>query len=145
MACVNDIQPLQLPIRNVTFGAGGSGSTRGIELGVGTPQQIISALPGVHDQDLPVWSMQSCDRYNGTKAQCVAVSGGLYDPTQSDTYDQVRLSEWNGTTDTGRFSGDWLFFNDRLSFGAGGDIHNMPLIMTTERRSKPIFYYHGCR
>ena len=132
MACANGIQALQLPIRNVTFAEGGS-VTRGIELGLGSPQQIISALPSVQDLDLPLLSSQSCDRFNGTREQCIAVSGGVYDPARSTTHEQVRLSEWNGTWDDGWFAGNWLFFNDRVGFGAEGAIDDFPVFMRTSQ------------
>jgi hypothetical protein len=136
MACANDVPPMQLFIRNVTLGGSGSGSVRGIELGVGTPQQIISALPGLQDLDMPVVGLQSCTASKGTEEQCAAFAGGLYDPLESSTYSQSRLGEWNGTTDDAWFNGGLIFFNDRVSFGTSGLVESLPLYMTTEHRSE---------
>lgn len=134
MACHRDIQPLQLPIRNVTFRSYGGGSTRGIELGVGTPQQFVSLLPGMHDLDMPVWSSSICDQFNGTEAQCIGISGGTYDSLQSSTFSQVRLSEWNGTTDDAWFHDNWVYFNERVSYGESGISDGLPLFMSSEWR-----------
>lgn len=52
MSCPNGIEPLLLPISNVTVTSDGQAVARGVEFGIGTPQQIVALQLMLTDSDL---------------------------------------------------------------------------------------------
>lgn len=127
MSCSNGAEPLQLPITNVTVDANGIAVARGVEWGVGTPQQIMALQITLNDYDMFVSNSAGC---NETRAKCAGKMGGMYDSSKSSTYSRVRKSEWNGTTpDYVLDSSNFIFFNDHVEFGANGSNDGAPIIM----------------
>lgn len=127
MSCPNGIEPLQLPLTNVTVSSDGVAVARGVEIGLGTPQQIMSLQLALNDQDMFVVNSAQC---NDTEAKCAAQQGGIFKSSESDTYNRVRKSEWNGTTDDSIFSSsNFIFFNEHIEYGVNGSADGLPLIM----------------
>jgi hypothetical protein len=128
MACFSDVGPLRMPVRNVSVSTGAA-VARGIEIGVGTPQQIVSVNAAFHEWDTLVsFSSQCEDDFNGTEAKCLAQSGGVYDPAESSTYSASTLSQWNGTSLQSIVSSDLVFFHDTLSFGTNATMAGLPML-----------------
>ena len=108
MACANAVAPLQLPIANFSVTPDGFGFTRGVQLGIGTPQQIVSLVPGMSDVNTYVWNSAVCAPSNNS---CLAGRGGVFNPQLSSSFAETRASEWNGS----RFNGNeaqFIYFND---------------------------------
>lgn len=96
MACPNGIEPMQLPIMNVTVTQDGRTNSRGIELIVGNPEQIVAISPSFSDQDVFVKNAAVC---NGTSDNmCIGNNGGVYDSQTSDNFSRSSVARWNGTT-----------------------------------------------
>lgn len=127
MSCSNGAEPLQLPLTNVTVDSNGIAVSRGVEWGVGTPQQIMALQITLNDYDMFVSNSAGC---NETRAKCAGKTGGMYDSSKSSTYSRVRKSEWNGTTpDFVLDSSNFIFFNEHVEFGANGSNYGAPFIM----------------
>ena len=127
MSCSNGAEPLQLPLTNVTVSSNGIAVSRGVEIGIGTPQQIVSLQITLNDFDMFVTNAQNC---NETEAKCAARLGGIFDSSKSSTYNRARKSEWNGTTPAEVFSSsNYIFFNEHIEYGSGASANALPLIM----------------
>jgi len=134
MSCPNGVEPLQLPIHNVTVTSSGRAVSRGVEFGIGTPQQIVALQLALLDSEVFIPNLESC---NGTASVCAGELGGMYDATLSDTYSQVTKSQWNGTDSRGTDEG-FIFFNDRVQYGSNSSHDAFPLLM-----SQPSFSHQG--
>lgn len=127
MSCANGIEPLQFPITNVTVSSNGIAVARGIEIGIGTPQQIVSLQITLNDYDMFVANAAQC---NQTESKCAAQLGGIFDSSKSDTYVRARKSEWNGTTpDTVFSASNYIFFNEHVEYGSNMAADALPIIM----------------
>ncbi|KAK5290191.1 hypothetical protein LTR99_011117 [Exophiala xenobiotica] len=88
---------------------------RGIEIGIGTPQQIVALTPSSNDNDLYVVNKQACQpSYNDS---CAGLFGGLFNPTASTSYVEVTQAQWNGTAEPNPNHLSHIYFNDDISFG----------------------------
>ena len=146
MACINNVAPLQLPIKDVATTVNGNGLTHGIALSIGNPHQLFSLKPTFSDNDTWVYNIQSCS--NSSDYACIARLGGVYDPEMSHT-GQVTNSEssWNGTIDSEISNpGQYVFFNDIFLAGGNGPIYGYPFIAYTQQKeylnSKHQLFYH---
>lgn len=127
MSCPNGAAPLLLPIQNNTVTEDGASSARGIQIGIGNPQQVLSLLPAVADHDLFIFNAADCaDATNNT---CVAQKGGVYAPKKSTSYVLTTEAQWNGTKDNQLDQGSYIYFNDELRYGPTGDSPGFPAFM----------------
>lgn len=133
MSCSNGVEPLLLPITNVTVTADGRTNSRGIELVIGNPEQIVAVAPVFSDQDLFVVNAADC---NGTDDYvCIGQYGGVFDPQASDTYSRSSLARWNGS-ETLEDIGSFIYFNDDLQYGAEGESLGFPMYTNEPRDGK---------
>ncbi|KPI34701.1 uncharacterized protein AB675_9441 [Cyphellophora attinorum] len=128
MSCPNGAGPLQLPIRNVTISDDARGSFWGIEVGVGTPQQILSLAPSFSVRDFYVSNSADCEKGNST---CIALRGGVFDSSASSTFVRDTQEQWNGTDPGNQDAAHNVFFHDTVRFGANGSTDNMPMALNS--------------
>ena len=128
MSCPNGISPLLLPITNYTISSNGFTTSRGIQFGIGTPQQLMTAVPGISDSNLVIPNLQYCG--SASNYSCVGSLGGAYTPKKSSTYVQTTEAQWNGTFSSAVAQGSnaLIFFEDVLDFGASGYAYGFPSI-----------------
>jgi hypothetical protein len=130
MSCQNGIAPLQLPISNVTVSSDGRSVSRGIEFGIGTPQQIVSLGISLSDSDTFVFNQAQCN--SSIQAICSGRLGGMYDPEASSSYTKVTRAQWNGTTDKELFTAaNYIFFQEHIQYGANISSTGFPLFMSS--------------
>ncbi|KPI44611.1 uncharacterized protein AB675_8726 [Cyphellophora attinorum] len=130
MTCQNGIAPLQLPISNVTVSSDGRSVSRGIEFGIGTPQQIVSLGISLSDSDTFVFNQAQCN--STVQAICSGRLGGMYDPEASSSYTKVTRAQWNGTTDKELFTAaNYIFFQEHIQYGANISSSGFPLFMSS--------------
>ena len=122
MSCTNKAEPFALTIKNNTLDQTG-GRSRGILLGVGTPQQFVAADPNFRDNDTSIRNPGSC---NETEATCITLFGGWYVSKDSSTFEQQSKEQWNGS-DIAPSGG--IYFRDTLSFGAKDPEENYRLMI----------------
>lgn len=104
-----------LPWTNVTVTPDQKAITRGIQLTMGTPPQIVALRPSTSDSNLYVVNAASCEpELNST---CIGGFGGVFDYKDSTTFTQVTEAQWNGTASSNDNSLSYVHFNDVLSFG----------------------------
>ncbi|RMZ77754.1 hypothetical protein DV737_g4220, partial [Chaetothyriales sp. CBS 132003] len=127
MACANPATPLQLLITNNTVTEDGASSARGIAIGLGNPQQVLSLLPAVADSDLFIFNSADCGP--SSNDSCIARKGGVFDPKKSSTYVVTTEAQWNGTQDTSSDDGSYIYFNDELRFGSDGVSFGFPAFL----------------
>ncbi|RVX71122.1 hypothetical protein B0A52_03488 [Exophiala mesophila] len=121
--CQNGAPPMHLPWSNITVTTDQKAITRGIQLTLGTPPQIVALRPSTADYNLYVANRVSCEpEFNAT---CIAGYGGVFDYTESSTFTQVTEAQWNGTKYPDDVTLSYVHFNDVLSFG-NGTIHGYP-------------------
>ena len=132
MTCPNGVAPLQLPIANYSVTQDGVGITRGIELGIGTPQQAFSLFPGASFQN--VFAFNSADCGNASNDSCIAIKGGVFSSKASSSFVQSIRTQWNGTQEDDE--GADIYFNDVLSYGSTGQSPGFPIIMNWPGYSK---------
>lgn len=92
MSCQNGVAPLSLPIINNTISADGNTVSRGIEFGIGTPQQILSVSVSLTDSDTYIYNRAQCNV--SAEIICIGRLGGMYDPESSDSYVQTTRAQW---------------------------------------------------
>lgn len=120
MSCPGRIEPLQLPITNVTVSDDERTSYYGIQFLVGNPKRPVALLPSTSGRDIFLKNAADC---NGTTDnQCVGANGGVYDPEGSQSFSQFQQSRWNGTR-TFETREDTIYFNDDLIFADDGRGH----------------------
>jgi hypothetical protein len=127
MACPNGATPLLLPIENITVSDSGKAISRGIAIGLGNPQQIISLVPTTAADDLFVNNVAECG--DATNDTCIGTLGGVFSPGKSSSYVLTTKSQWNGTKDYDVDGGSFIFFNDELRYGESGDAGGYPAYM----------------
>ncbi|RMZ84113.1 hypothetical protein DV738_g707, partial [Chaetothyriales sp. CBS 135597] len=127
MACDNPAEPLLLAITNNTVTEDGASFARGIAIGLGNPQQVLSLLPAVADSDLFVFNAADCE--SSSDNACIVSKGGVFDPAESETYVVTTESQWNGTESTVENPGSFIFFNDELRYGSDGVAYGFPAFL----------------
>jgi len=129
MSC--DVLPLVLPWTNTTVSADGLAVTRGIEVGIGTPNQIFSFRPDTTINNTRIYNVLDCVSISNTS--CVGGKGGVFDSTKSSTYIVSIKDRWNGSAaDAETASGSYVYFNDVMDFQENGTVNAFPLVMDSE-------------
>lgn len=114
-----------LPWTNVTVTTDQKAITRGIQLSMGTPPQIVSLRPSTADDVLYVVNRAQCaPEYN---ASCIGSFGGVFDYSTSKTFQQVPEGQWNGTIESNPNQLSFVHFNDLLTFG-NASVYGYPAI-----------------
>lgn len=126
MTCANAAAPLGLSLENVTVSSDGHAIARGIAVGIGNPQQIISLRPSIGDAN--TWVFNAADCINSSNSTCIGAKGGVFNSTLSHDYVQTTESAWNGTHQT-QESGSYIYFNDDFHFGSNGSVTGFPFLM----------------
>lgn len=127
MSCPNGASPLLLPWTNVTVSDDGKAVSRGIEIGVGTPVQVMSLRPAIVSNNLFLFNVAECG--SAANSTCLGNHGGVYDPTKSSTYEPSTKAQWNGTLGRDTDAGSYIYLNDDLSYGTTGRETEFPLFM----------------
>ena len=122
-----NVAPLSLPWSNVTVSTNGVAVTRGIELGIGTPNQIFSLRPSTTLNNTRLSNVLDCGSEANTS--CVGRKGGVYDSSKSSTFSISIKDRWNGSAaDTETATGSYVYFNDFIDFGRNESIWGFPLV-----------------
>lgn len=122
-----DVAPLMLPWSNVTVSTNGVAVTRGIELGIGTPNQIFSLRPSTTLNNTRLSNVVDCGSEANTS--CVGAKGGVYDSSKSSTFSVSIKDRWNGSAaDTETATGSYVYFNDFIDFQSNDSIWGFPLV-----------------
>lgn len=104
-----------LPWSNVTVTTDQQAISRGIQMSMGTPPQIVALRPSTADGDLYVVNKAQCaPDYNDS---CIGLYGGVFDYAASSTFLQVSQAQWNGTTEPNPNQLSFVHFNDLLTLG----------------------------
>lgn len=90
-----DISPLQLAWSNTTVSNDGLAVTRGIEVGIGTPNQIFAFRPATTLNNTRINNVLGCG--SASNDSCVGGEGGVFDPSKSRTYEVSIKAQWNGS------------------------------------------------
>lgn len=125
--CNNTAAPLYLPWTNVTVSQDGHATSRGIAVGIGTPQQIVALIPSISDDVTWLYNAQDC--VSPTNDSCLGYRGGVYNQLQSSTYRQTTQGQWNGTHRANELDAPYIYFNDNLYFGSNGTAYGFPLLL----------------
>ncbi|KAL8731533.1 MAG: hypothetical protein Q9166_003379 [cf. Caloplaca sp. 2 TL-2023] len=130
------VPPLSLPWSNITVSANGVAVTRGIELGIGTPNQIFSLRPSTTLNNTRVVNVLDCG--SETNTSCVGAKGGVFDSSKSSTFIVSLKNRWNGSaTDSEAATGAYVYFNDVIDFQANGTVLGYPLVQNSDLVSGP--------
>ena len=122
-----DIQPLSLPWGNVTVSTNGVAVTRGLELGIGTPNQIFSVRPSTTLNNTRLSNVLDCGSEANTT--CVGGKGGVYDSSKSSSFLVSIKDRWNGSSfDTETATGSYVYFNDLVNFQSNATLYGFPLV-----------------
>lgn len=123
--CPNGAPPMYLPWTNVTVTTDQKAITRGIQVSMGSPPQIVALRPSTSDENLYVVNKVQCaPDYNDT---CIATYGGVFDYNASSTFIQVAEAQWNGTPEANPNELSFVHFNDLLTLG-NASIYGYPAI-----------------
>lgn len=137
MACESSIEPLQLPILNSTLNSG-STFARGIAIGIGTPQQILSLLPKTYVEQVVLSNTARCDLEDPV---CLSAFGGIYDSSESNSFAQVTMAQWNASTENENLRNEDLWFYDTISYGSNSSTDGFPLVMKKAGTGKAPLQY----
>ncbi|KAL9626585.1 MAG: hypothetical protein Q9204_007193 [Flavoplaca sp. TL-2023a] len=130
------VAPLSLPWSNITVSPNGLAVTRGIELGIGTPNQIFSLRPSTTLNNTRVPNVLDCGTQSNTS--CVGGKGGVFDSSKSSTFVVSLKNRWNGSAaDTEAATGAYVYFNDVIDFQANGTVLGYPLVLNSDLVSGP--------
>ncbi|EXJ62502.1 hypothetical protein A1O7_02940 [Cladophialophora yegresii CBS 114405] len=123
--CPNGAPPMFLPWTNVTVTTNQKAITRGIQVSMGSPPQIVSLRPSTSDDVLYVVNREQCSpQYNDS---CIGLYGGVFDYSKSQTFLQVAEAQWNGTLESNPNQLSFVHFNDLLTFG-NASIYGYPAV-----------------
>ena len=126
-----DISPLQLAWSNTTVSDDGLAVTRGIEVGIGTPNQIFAFRPATTLNNTRINNVLGCG--SASNDSCVGGEGGVFDPSKSGTYEVSIKAQWNGSqVDQESSTGAYVYFNDAVDFQSNGHVEGFPLVMDSE-------------
>ncbi|KIX96784.1 uncharacterized protein Z520_07504 [Fonsecaea multimorphosa CBS 102226] len=113
--CQNGAPPMFLSWSNVTVTTDQQAISRGIQVSMGTPPQIVSLRPSTADDNLYVVNKAQCaPQYNDS---CIGQFGGVFDYSTSKSFLQVAEGQWNGTDEGNPNQLSFVYFNDVLTFG----------------------------
>ncbi|OCL11299.1 acid protease [Glonium stellatum] len=130
-----DISPLQLTWSNTTVSNDGLAVTRGIEVGIGTPNQIFAFRPATTLNNTRINNVLGC--VSAANDSCVGGEGGVFDSSKSSTYEVSIKAQWNGSQiDQESSTGAYVYFNDVVDFQSNGHVRGFPLVMDSEPGSQ---------
>ncbi|KAL9594361.1 MAG: hypothetical protein Q9219_007075 [cf. Caloplaca sp. 3 TL-2023] len=130
------VPPLILPWSNITVSTNGVAVTRGIELGIGTPNQIFSLRPSTTLNNTRIANVLDCG--SETNTSCVGGKGGVFDSAKSSTFVVSLKNRWNGSAaDTEAATGAYVYFNDVIDFQVNGTVLGYPLVENSDIDSGP--------
>lgn len=138
MACGNGVPPLLLPWTNVSVTKDGNAISRGIEVGVGTPNQVFSLRPSIGDVNMWLFNMANC--VSASNDSCIGYAGGAYDSGKSSTFQLTTQARWNGSQSTNE-QGAFIYFNDDITFGQNGTAYGYPMFMDQPGQGKAFFRF----
>ena len=141
MACESSVEPLQLPILNSTLNTG-STFARGIAIGIGTPQQILSLLPKTYVKQIVLSNAAQCDAEDPV---CLSAFGGRYDPSKSDSFSQVTMAQWNASKDNENLRNEDVWFYDNIAYGSNSSADGFPLVMKKAGSGEIDTLWQKCR
>jgi hypothetical protein len=126
-----DIPPLRLAWSNTTVTDDGLGVARGIEVGIGTPNQIFAFRPSSTLNNTRINNVLACG--SAANDSCVGGLGGGFSPSKSSTYEVSIKAQWNGSQiDAQSSTGAYVYFNDEVDFQSNGHVQGFPLVMDSE-------------
>ncbi len=125
------VAPLSLSWSNITVSANGVAVTRGIEIGIGTPNQIFSLRPSTTLNNTRIANVLDCG--SQTNTSCVGGKGGVFDSSKSSTFVVSLKNRWNGSAaDTEAATGAYVYFDDVIDFQANGTVQGYPLVQNSD-------------
>jgi hypothetical protein len=124
MVCSNGVEPLLLPMTNVSLAQDGLPARYGIEVRIGSPGQVMAMMPSMSDKDVFLKNVNACN--DTVDKQCVGYNGGVYDARASESYAQSSATQWNGS-ETYETEGAFEYFNDLLKPGLDGTNYGFPM------------------
>lgn len=125
------IPPLQLTWSNITVTEDGLGVARGVEVGIGTPNQVFAFRPSTTLNNTRINNVLSCG--SAANDTCVGGLGGAFTPSKSATYSVSIKAQWNGSQiDAQSATGAYVYFNDEVDFQSNGRVIGFPLVMDSE-------------
>ncbi|KAK4895671.1 hypothetical protein LTR27_006152 [Elasticomyces elasticus] len=126
-----DIPPLALAWTNTTVTADGLGVTRGVEMVIGTPNQIFALRPYTALNNTRVNNVADCGSVSNDT--CIGGQGGVFSSQASSTYSVSIKGNWNGSeVDEEDSTGSYVYFNDKVSFLSAASVHGFPVVMESE-------------
>ncbi|KAL8779724.1 MAG: hypothetical protein Q9213_006792 [Squamulea squamosa] len=130
------VTPLSLSWSNITVSSNGVAVTRGIELGIGTPNQIFSLRPSTTLNNTRIANVLDC--VSASNTSCVGGKGGVFDSSKSSTFVVSLKNRWNGSAaDSEAATGAYVYFNDVIDFQANGTVLGYPLVENSDLISGP--------
>lgn len=122
-----DVAPLSLPWSNVTVSTNGVAVARGLELGIGSPNQIFSLRPSTTLNNTRLSNVLDCGSEANTS--CVGGKGGVYGSSKSSTCSVSIKDRWNGSAaDTETATGSYVYLHDFIDFQSNDSIWGFPLV-----------------
>ncbi|KAK3637412.1 hypothetical protein LTR22_018284 [Elasticomyces elasticus] len=126
-----DIPPLALAWTNTTVTADGLGVTRGVEMGIGTPNQIFALRPYTALNNTRVNNVADCGSVSNDT--CIGGQGGVFSSQASSSYSVSIKGNWNGSeVDEEDSTGSYVYFNDKVSFLSAASVYGFPVVMESE-------------
>lgn len=141
MACANDVPPLLLSWTNVTVSKDGNAVSRGIEIGVGTPNQVFSLRPSIGDVNMWLFNLATCG--SASNDSCIGTAGGAYSSGNSSTFELTTQARWNGSQSINE-EGSFIYFNDVIDFGQNGTAYGYPMFMDQPGQGKAFSAFPLC-
>lgn len=119
----------------MTVSEDGRAISRGVAVGLGTPQQILALAPSIVDDNIFVFNAQDC--VSASNSSCIGLKGGVYNASSSHTFRKTTQAAWNGTQQAVELTqSTFIFFNDELYFGSDASLDGFPLIMNQPGHGK---------
>ncbi|KAK5272190.1 hypothetical protein LTR96_001820 [Exophiala xenobiotica] len=132
MTCANGVAPVLFPITNVTISSNGYTQTRGIQTGIGTPNQIFALWPATSVNNVIISNSAGCGP--STNYSCYGSYGGSFDTSKSGTYDMMTLAQWNGNkSELEEADADlsFIYFQDEIRLSDNSLLPSFPMAMTS--------------
>ena len=100
---------------NITVTNDQKAISRGIQVSLGTPPQILSLRPSTTDDNLYIANKAQCQPNSNNT--CLGTYGGVFDYNRSDTFAQVSAGQWNGSGFAVPDQSAFIHFNDLFTLG----------------------------
>jgi hypothetical protein len=145
MTCANGVAPVLFPITNVTISSNGYTQTRGIQTGIGTPNQIFALWPATSVNNVIISNSAGCGP--STNYSCYGSYGGSFETSKSGTYDMMTLAQWNGSkSELEEADADlsFIYFQDEIRLSDNSLLPGFPMAMTSPTHRK-VTYLEICQ